>query len=97
MIGSLYYKKGKPWINFGDDDNISVTPGEFDTSHLKPGILVRFAVVTNLKGKRSASIIEVFYRNPEDSPTLLGLVKNWFKTLNFHLGEILNRGCGPKS
>ena len=97
MIGSLYYKKGKPWINFGEDDSIVVTPGEFDTSHLKPGRLVRFAVVTNLKGKRSASIIEVFYRNPEDSPTLLGLLKNWFKTLNFHLGEILNRGIGPKS
>ena len=97
MIGSLYYKKGKPWINFGEDDSISVTPGEFDTSHLKPGILVRFAVVTNLKGKRSASIIEVFYRNPEDDTTLTGRVKNWFKTLNFHLGEILNRGFGPKS
>lgn len=97
MIGSLYYKKGKPWIYFGEDDSIVVTPGEFDTSHLKPGILVRFAVVTNLKGKRSASIIEVFYQNQEDDTTLTGRVKNWFKTLNFHLGNILNRGFGPKS
>lgn len=97
MIGSLYYKKGKPWINFGEDDSIVVTPGEFDTSHLKPGILVRFAVVTNLKGKRSASIIEVFYRNPEDDTTLAGRLRGWFKTLSFHLGTILNRGFGPKS